>query len=69
MSTYNIVSYELSVFNRWGEPIASFTQKEGFWDGTYKGRLVEPGIYPFRLRLIDIFGQKHYYNASVNIVQ
>jgi gliding motility-associated-like protein len=39
------VNYELSIFNRWGEIIFLSTDPNAPWDGTYKGQLVENGIY------------------------
>ncbi|WP_143306747.1 T9SS type B sorting domain-containing protein [Chitinophaga vietnamensis] len=38
-------SYELRVFNRWGELIFMSDDQHRGWDGTYKGRPVEVGTY------------------------
>lgn len=47
----NIDSFELRVFNRWGQTVfVSYDQNVG-WDGTYSGFLVPDGIYSWTLEL------------------
>lgn len=41
----------MQIFNRWGELIYSFSKIEDAWDGTYKGQLVEAGVYAYKLRI------------------
>ena len=42
-------SFELLVFNRWGEIVFSTTDPDIPWDGTYQGQLVQDGTYVYRL--------------------
>ncbi len=69
ITTYNMLSYLVTIYNRWGEPIASFTQLEGSWDGTYNGALVEQGVYAVAVTAIDIFRKKHHHKGVINIIQ
>jgi len=39
----------ISIFNRWGEKIFESTDQSIGWDGTYKGNLVEPGVFVYHL--------------------
>ena len=45
-----VESYELQVFNRWGEQIFVSPDPRIGWDGTYRSQSAMPGIYQFRLR-------------------
>ncbi|MFN5417326.1 MAG: PKD domain-containing protein [Flavobacteriia bacterium] len=51
---YDVLNYEFWVYNRWGEEIFySTTLREG-WDGTYKGRNCQDGIYTYKVKFSDI---------------
>lgn len=50
---FDALSYELIIFNRWGEQVfISVDQKEA-WDGTFKGNLCPDGVYSYQVRYID----------------
>ncbi len=58
--------YELTVFNRWGKKVFETTKKIGEplsatyqWDGSYKGKLVEPGLYLYTITV-------HFTNSSTS---
>ncbi len=40
-----VTGYHLQIFSRWGQKIFETGTFEEGWDGTYKGKLVEDGIY------------------------
>jgi gliding motility-associated-like protein len=44
-----ISSYELKIYNRWGEVIFESTDPEYRWDGTFHGRIVQDGIYTYKI--------------------
>jgi gliding motility-associated-like protein len=41
---------EISVFDRWGEPIFRSSSAQTTWDGTYRGSPSPAGVYPYRVR-------------------
>lgn len=41
--------YHLQIFNRWGELIFDTTDPFKYWDGTYKEKLVQEGVYAWTL--------------------
>jgi hypothetical protein len=41
----SIVSYRLSVYNRWGQVIFTTSDPAQRWNGTVKGITADPGIY------------------------
>lgn len=51
---YDVLEYEFSIYDRWGELVFySIVPREG-WDGTYKGKICQDGIYTYKLRYGDI---------------
>lgn len=46
----NFEDYSLSIYNRWGEKIYESTDVDEGWNGTYKGSLVQNGVYIFKMR-------------------
>lgn len=50
---YNIQEYELTIFNRWGEMIFHSKRLDFGWDGTYKGKTVENGVYVWNISYVQ----------------
>lgn len=46
-------SYELLIFNRWGELVFAATDPDAAWDGTYKDLPVPDGVYVYKLTYIS----------------
>jgi gliding motility-associated-like protein len=68
-----IIAY-MTVYDRWGEKIF---QNENFrandpasgWDGTYKGKILEPNIYVYYVQFICGNGQKILVKGDIAIVK
>lgn len=41
--------YNLAIFDRWGGKIFETNDPEDAWDGTYKGKMLSPGVYVYLL--------------------
>lgn len=52
-------TYNLQIFNRWGDQIYQTDNIEKGWDGTYKDELVQEGIYVWRVVLEAEEGGHH----------
>jgi gliding motility-associated-like protein len=46
-------SYQLEIYNRWGELAFSTNNYLQGWDGTYKGKMAQCGIYTYKIKLRD----------------
>jgi gliding motility-associated-like protein len=46
---YDVVSFELQIFDRWGNLVFKTNVNGTYWDGYYKGKLVNTGIYTYSL--------------------
>ena len=61
--------YNFYIFNRWGELIFESHSKFEPWNGTYKGNLVQNGVYVWRLEFKDINGENHTKIGHVNVIK
>lgn len=47
------LSYEISIYDRWGKLIFEGADNEEAWDGTYKGEALGPAVFVYELQLIN----------------
>jgi len=57
------------VFNRWGEMVYKGNDFEQGWDGTYKGRQAEMGVYFWYLSLTDRFDKQMTLKGDVTLIR
>ncbi len=55
----------LSIYDRWGELVYSSSDSLQCWDGTYKGKKLDAGVFMFKLTAVS--KQKEEINLSGNI--
>jgi gliding motility-associated-like protein len=60
-----ISSYELRIFNRWGELMFHSQDMTQGWDGTFKGVLMPEGTYVFKTKITDTAGRDFDYSGAV----
>ena len=62
-------SFQLFVFNRWGEIIWESRNPDITWDGTYNGRLVQSGTYTWLIKAKDKVNDNQYtWDGFVNVI-
>ena len=49
----NVESWHMQIYNRWGQVIWENFDKEVGWDGTFNGKLVETGLYNWKLTYVS----------------
>jgi gliding motility-associated-like protein len=64
-----ILSFEMKIFNRWGELIFSTTDIDDGWDGTFKGKDQPDGTYAFVANITDFAGRPSSRSGSVLLVR
>ncbi len=58
-NTFNAISYfevkewEFTIYDRWGKSIFNSTDVNEGWDGYYKNKLVQDGLYNYHLRYVS----------------
>lgn len=70
-SGIGIVSYEMRIFNRWGELVYFSGSPNNTWDGTIRGntKQVQEDTYIYQFDLLDIFGEEHHYTGRVSVIR
>ncbi len=59
--------YTLTIFNRYGQVIETLTN-EG-WDGTYKGKIADAGVYFYVLKYKTATGEEKINKGSVELIK
>lgn len=62
-------SITFSIYNRWGELLYKSSDPNSMrWDGTYKNRKVDQGVYRYQLEYINEQGKKSVIHGNVTVV-
>jgi gliding motility-associated-like protein len=64
-----IVTFEMKIFNRWGEMLFSTKDINQGWDGKYKGITQPEGTYAFIANITDLAGRKSTRSGSVVLLK
>jgi gliding motility-associated-like protein len=62
-------TYQMSVFNRWGEEIFFTNSIDNPWDGSFNGKSVPNETYVWNINIDDMAGNRHTYRGHVTVVQ
>ncbi|MFT4545337.1 MAG: gliding motility-associated-like protein, partial [Bacteroidia bacterium] len=62
-----INEYNMYVYDRWGEEIFVSNDYDLHWDGTYRGKQVEQGVYIYKFNVIDWQNHQHVYTDGVTL--
>ncbi len=65
----NVQSFQLLIFNRWGELIFESYDSHIGWDGTYGGALCQDGTYVWKLRVTSMDGEEEQYVGHVHLLR
>lgn len=60
---------EFKVYNRYGQVVFESTRQEHGWDGTYKGKELNPGVFVYTLEVIFAEGLRETYTGDVTLVK
>lgn len=58
-----------AVYNRWGELVFETNDKNKGWDGKYKGKLSESGVFGWYLKVKCVNGQESFKKGNVTLVR
>lgn len=50
---FNIEKLTMLVFDRWGEVIFHGSGKDAMWDGTFKGKACQEGVYTYKIEYVQ----------------
>lgn len=65
----SLVSFEMLVYNRWGQELYHTTDPSEGWDGTYGGSTVPTGAYYYIIKAEGTEGFKYKERGAVNVLR
>ena len=65
----NIVSFEISIFSRWGELIFKSNNIKESWNGKYKNKVVPKGVYTYVVSAYGKDANYFYEHGHVNVIK
>jgi hypothetical protein len=57
------------VWNRWGEIVFETRQLDEFWDGTFRGRPLDPAVFVYTLQGICLNGEPFLRTGDVTLIR
>lgn len=64
----SIVKFRATIFNRWGVKLYQWTDPDRGWDGKYKGKYVNPGVYFYIIEATGSDGRKYVKKGDINVL-
>ena len=64
-----IASMEFSIYTRWGERVFSTTDLKKCWDGIYKGKQMNTGVYVYYLKATLTDGTKINKQGDISLIR
>lgn len=65
----SLIRFRCTIFNRWGNKLFQFDDPEKGWDGKYKGKYVNPGVYFYVIDAEGSEGKKYKMGGDINILR
>lgn len=65
----SIVSFKCWIFNKWGVQMFYFDSPDQGWDGKYRGKYVDPGVYYYVIEAKGANNKKMKLNGHINILR
>ncbi len=68
--TNNIATLEeFSIYNRWGERVFRSNDLNAGWDGTFKGKQSDVGVYVYVVKATEIDGDAYFTSGNVSLLR
>jgi gliding motility-associated-like protein len=64
-----ISTMELKVFDRWGELVFSSNDPKSGWDGTYKGKAADPGVFVYYLKVVCYNKEEFFKKGNITLIR
>ena len=69
VSYKSLVEFHCWIFNRWGNLVCEFTDPGSGWDGYYRGKLVDTGVYYYVVTATGSDGVKYKKRGDITILR
>ncbi|MDB5281473.1 MAG: hypothetical protein JWO06_548, partial [Bacteroidota bacterium] len=65
----NVVFFELQVFDRIGEKVFESNDINDQWDGTYRSKLLGPGVFVYQCTVVNMHNVTRHLKGSVTLIR
>jgi gliding motility-associated-like protein len=65
----NNKTYEMLIFNRWGEKMFETTDLTKGWDGNYLGKPAQDGVYVYKMMVTSLEDKVFQYNGTFTLIR
>ncbi|MHB1279506.1 MAG: T9SS type B sorting domain-containing protein, partial [Bacteroidia bacterium] len=62
-------TFEITIFNRWGERVYRSTDILEGWDGMYKGAEAQQDVYMYVVRVTSLAGKEFEYYGTITLLR
>lgn len=62
-------TFEFRVYNRYGQMVYNTANMNSGWDGTYKGRPLEKGVYYYKISIFFLDGTTKHFNGELTLIR
>jgi gliding motility-associated-like protein len=69
VSYKSLVEFHCWIYNRWGNLVCEFTDPGSGWDGRYRGKLVDTGVYYYVVTATGSDGVKYKKRGDISILR
>jgi gliding motility-associated-like protein len=69
VSAQGFASFEINIFNRWGEKLYHSTDINEGWDGNYKGQESQQDVYVYQVNVTSFSGKVYKYNGTITLLR
>jgi gliding motility-associated-like protein len=64
-----ISTFNLQIFNRWGEKVFETSTLENSWDGTFRGKKMDTGVFVYKADGVSIDGQSFKMRGNITLIR
>lgn len=64
-----LIEYKMEIFSRWGEKVFETTDLAKKWDGRLKNKPAIPGLYIYKISIMDYFNNRKHYTGTVMLIR
>lgn len=64
-----LTNFEFSIYNRWGERVFESNSQSACWDGMFRGKPAQTGVYVYKLKAVLIDGTEVKESGNINLVR
>ena len=69
INNYGDEFFEVLVYSRWGELIFKSNDPHVGWNGTHNGKLLETGVFTYKITYGDVFNKKYVKTGTVTLIR